>query len=80
MGGHDRCIMTTLLHQAGVNILSLSKQLMIGIVIDFRLPSEKFLKKEYQKSEKLRWKKNSIKIKLKKKQRKLSFHIVSLNV
>ena len=30
---------------------------MIGIVIDFRLPLEKFLKKEYQKSEKLRSKK-----------------------
>ena len=36
----------------GVNILSLSVQLMIGIVIDFRLTLEKFLEKEYQKSEK----------------------------
>ena len=44
--------------QAGVIILSLSVKLMIGIVIDFQLPSEKFLEKEYQKSEKLRSKDN----------------------
>ena len=30
----------------------LSMQLMIGIVIDFQLPSEKFLEIEFKKSEK----------------------------
>ena len=40
----------------GVNILSLSVQFMIGIVVDFQLPLEKFLAK-CQKSEKIRLKK-----------------------